>query len=248
MNAFRRALGAAIALVLTASAALAAGGVPLGPSGYFGGGSSGAPGYGYTTSGFYVPSGYQSLAGTGQIGVATDLYCTPGKIDAITNGGSSTGTLALLFARVTTVGTGSFQIGMYANDYTANPYRPGTFLGSTASLSDTALATLSAAPSPTITGIGPGLYWFCIEAETSAAGNDTAVRFSAPVSSTQSNFFQVLVGDTSASNALGTTTPTNSVAAASGAFGTWPSTGHGLTWVVQGLAAVTVGFSWASFP
>lgn len=87
-------------------------------------------------------------------------------------------TVSDLGARVTTVGLGSFQLGLYAND--ADTMRPtGAVLARTGGILTTSLAAVSGDITGDNVALAPGVYWAGVNVDaTSAAAVFTAINAS----------------------------------------------------------------------
>jgi hypothetical protein len=216
--------------------AAGSGGTPtnwdLGP----GQGSPTVDGPGYQTGVWYTAF-WQFYAATNSPASVTTTYCSPGWIHNINPAGGGSGTINALGLRITTLGTSNVQLALYSNDTTVSPMRPGSLLGNTASIADTATGGFSA----TFTGVSvtPGTYWFCIQA------NDTTVRWSAVSGQNGQLFIPSAIGSTSIINALG---GGDSGVGTAGTFGTWPASLHGSTWAEQANFSPSLVFEFTSIP
>lgn len=196
---------------------------------------------GYTVGPWYLPANYGAINGGGGSINTNSVYCTPAWINdigAVIGGGS--GTIGSLGARISTLGTSNIQLGIYANDFTVAPYRPGALLGHTSDIVDTAAGAVSAALTSGAV-VSAGLYWMCAEA------NDNTVRIqSLPVSSTAGSFYAAAVGDTSVGNILSGSF-LGTVLTVVGTYGTWPASLHGNSFTTNSQSSV-VAFQFTSIP
>lgn len=160
---------------------------------------------GYIVGNWYLPVGITSTAGGGNGGSGT-LRLTPGYIKERI-------TISNLGVRVSTLfSTGNVQAAIYANNPATG--RPtGSALVSTASMSTTLVANVSAAAS---LQLEPGLYWFatCLDNATASlvAVSATITASSATIGSAIANGAGVL-----------TTTSGLTGVNVAGSFGTWPN-------------------------
>jgi hypothetical protein len=111
-------------------------------------------------------------------------------------------TLAAMMARVQTVGLGSFQLAIYANDSTT--MRPtGTVLARTGDMSTLALATVTANVVGGNVVLPAGIYWACSNVDaTSAVAVFQAINLNQAV---QTGITGALTADTASSAATATT-------------------------------------------
>jgi hypothetical protein len=230
MSAFRRALGAATALVLTANVALAGGGVPLGPSGYFGGGGASLNGPGYVSGVYYLPFGVQSRSSAGVAPAATtSMYCSPFWVGNVSATGGGSGTLGVILGAISTAGTTTAQASIYSNDTAptaGGAYRPGAQILPISNQP----STTSGQPAFVFTS-GPSLsantlYWTCLQF------GDTTIRYDTLPSTTtgSQSSYSNLVGTTAAGLiGAGGTAPINGIVTTVSAYGTFPTTLHGAT-------------------
>lgn len=238
-----RLLLAALALS-TALSSASASGIPIGPTGSGGGGETSLNGPGYTAGVWYIPPGTVSK-GTG-VGVAsiTTAYCTAWWVGNIASAGDGSATLTQIAGSVSTAGTTTAQFGIYANDSTAVPYRPGAFVGNTNAVSTTSGQPITTLSVSVIISANT-LYWLCLQA------GDTTLRYNPQATSTTGqNPYLALVGTTAVGFfGSGGSAPINGVSTSTGvtSYGTWPATFHGATFTDTALAP-WFGFNFVSVP
>lgn len=203
---------------------------PAGPTG--GTGATGAAGVnalggpGYLAGPFYTP-----FLGPPQGGLITATATTVASCQAvwmpnISPSGGGTGTLGAIGIKAGTAGTTTLQIGVYANDTSVSPSKPGTFLGSTTATSN--VVSGFGVTTPFATGLSVSantLYWMCLEV------GDTTMTYATDSAAATNWAYVSMVGSSTVtlitSNGVN---PINGVIVnATGGYGTWPSTLHGVS-------------------
>lgn len=204
-------------------------------------------GLGYQAGPFYVPF-MEPPQATAAAALSTSIaYCMPIWFNNILAAGGGSATLAQLVIRATVLGTTNVTAAIYANDVTANPFRPGALLtnGATPQTPNTSAASFAGLiPYSTGPSVSANtLYWACLQT------GDTTMTYSG-LASTQGVPMAVFVGAASAAFSGSTGSGVSAgVSVSVGSFGTWPSTLHGSTFTDGGSGRIPwFGFQFASIP
>lgn len=203
-------------------------------------GCNSIPYFGYVVNNWYLPVGMQTAAASAAM-AANFIQCGPGGIAAPV-------TINAIGIAISTLSAGgNVQMAIYTNVSD----RPGVLIASTPSSGTGAVATVS---SPiTATMLGPGTangssIWWCYNLD------NNVVRL---VASLNTSGFAQMVGDSTITNVLNTTTAgaqgvncnAGNCTGGSSAFGNWPATLVGSTWgIITANQAARMAFKVQSAP
>lgn len=204
-------------------------------------------GPGYQVGPFYVPSMSPPQATAAAVASTSVAYCAPMWFNNILSTGGGSATIAQLYIRPTVLGSTNVTAAIYANDPTANPFRPGALLtnGAAPQIANTSVAPFAGLiPYTTGPSISANtMYWACLQS------GDTTMTYST-VATSQAAPMSVFVGAAlvaqSGNSGAGVTA---GVSVSVGSFGTWPSTLHGSTFVDAAVGRPPwFGFQLSSIP
>lgn len=220
---------------------------PTGAAGATGATGPSTPvGPGYQVGPFYIPF-MEPPQATAAAAISTSVaYCRPMWFNNILSTGGGTATIGLLYIRAIVLGSTNVTAAIYANDPTANPFRPGALLtnGATPQIPNTSLASF-AGQIPYTTGpsiSADTMYWACLQT------GDTTMTYDL-LGTTQAAPMSTFVGAATAAQSGSGSAVSTGVSVSVGSFGTWPSTLHGSTFTDGGSGRIPwFGFQFASIP
>jgi hypothetical protein len=174
-----------------------------------GGGGSGAPNWfpGWTSGFWYIP--YSGALSAGTALVANRIACLPFSLPAQM-------TVRTLGARITTASSGgNIQLAVYGNSGS----RPnGAPLATTPSISTTSAGLVAQAPTQGNVTLPAGVYWGCVNADSTAGGVATTTTLSL-----STVLLSVIAGTSAQSDGNDGAANSRPYIYASQTFGVWPS-------------------------
>ncbi|MBV8895034.1 MAG: hypothetical protein JO051_00875 [Acidobacteriaceae bacterium] len=207
------------------------------------GASASGPGYSVGTS--YTPVGLLNQNTTGSTIVATTtMASTAWWLPDVGYTWSGSGSVGDIILRAIAAGTTTVQVGIYATNYSAIPYRPwGAPLGVS-----NAVSTTSGQPIPTFSPTAPlasnNLYWTCLE-----AGDTTFKYATIPGGNGVGNSYLNFVGTSNASfTGQNGSAPMNGIVTTVTSYGTWPTFTGSTTWTETSSQGPWFAFGFSSIP
>jgi hypothetical protein len=200
---------------------------------------------GYQPGPFYTPYMGQPMGSPIAAVNTTSAFCLPVWMPNIMASGGGSGTLGAIGIKVGVAGTSSLQIGIYSNDTTVSPFRPGTLAGTTTAVANTTAGLAATAPFATGLSVSANtLYWFCLES------NDTTMTYGTAEANLVNFGYASLIGTTTTLLAgAGSSPPADGVVVnATGGFGTFPSSLHGASMTENQGRIPWFFFQFASIP
>jgi hypothetical protein len=183
----------------------------------------------------YLPHGEFLKGASASVPATTTAECTVQP-----TGSGSAAILGQVGISATAAGTTGIEIAIYANNASATPNRPGVLLGSSAEVS-TASGQPMATFSPGVALPANSLVWVCLQA------GDTTFQYATTqtTATIQSSYMQYVGTANGGMDGQGGTPSANGVSTVVSAFGVWPSTLVGASFI-ETTAAPWVVFQLSS--